>query len=128
MADADTFGRDNLALRLLNRNRAELRSQAEDLLGRLSDECRAGGSLQVVDSTVEAGSGSLPQVEIPSVALAITRQETSPGELARRFRLANRPVVGYVRRGQYYIDLKAIPWEQNDLLAASLEEVLPSDR
>ena len=127
-ADADSFGRDNLALRLLNRDRAELRSQAEELLGRLSDECRAGGSLQVVDSTVEAGSGSLPQVDIPSVALAITRQETSPGELARRFRLASRPVVGYVRRGQYYIDLKAIPWEQNDLLAASLEEVLPLDR
>ena len=126
--DAETYTIENLALRLLNRGREELRSQAEDLLGRLSPECRSGAVIEVVESTVEAGSGSLPQVAIPSIALAITCPNASPDELARRFRQAAHPVVGYVRRGQYYIDLKAIPIEKNDLLAKAIEGVLASAR
>lgn len=125
--DAETYTVENLALRLLNRGREELRSQAEDLLGRLSPESCSGAVIEVVESTVEAGSGSLPQVPIPSIALAITRPDTSPDELARQFRQAAYPVVGYVHRGQYYIDLKAIPLEKNDLLARSLEEVLTAE-
>jgi len=125
--DAETYTVENLALWLLNRGREELRSQAEDLLGRLSPECRSGAVIEVVESTVEAGSGSLPQVAIPSIALAVTCPNASPDELARRFRQAAYPVVGYVRRGQYYIDLKAIPLEKNDLLARALEEVLTAE-
>ena len=124
--DAETYTVENLALRLLNRGREELRSQAEDLLGRLSAESRRGGTIKVVESTVEAGSGSLPQVPIPSIALAVTCPDASPDELALRFRQAAHPVVGYVRKRQYYIDLKAIPLEKNDLLARTLEEVLTS--
>ncbi|MEE9162145.1 MAG: L-seryl-tRNA(Sec) selenium transferase, partial [Candidatus Neomarinimicrobiota bacterium] len=127
-SDAGTYNADNLALWLLNRDREELRAQAGDLLDRLSEECRAGASIDVVDSDVEAGSGSLPQVAIPSIALAITRPDTSPAELARRFRKAAYPVVGYVHKGQYFIDLKAIPLEKNDILARSMEEVIPSGR
>jgi len=122
--DAETWTRENLALRLLNRDREELRSQAEELLGRLSPEMRRGVTIKVVESTVEAGSGSLPLVPIPSIALALSRPDASPDELALRFRQAAFPVVGYVRRGQYYIDLKAIPLEKNDLLARTLKEVL----
>jgi L-seryl-tRNA(Ser) seleniumtransferase len=124
--DAETWTPENLALRLLNRDREELRSQAEELLGRLSPEARQGGTIKVVESTVEAGSGSLPLVPIPSIALAISNPDASPDELTLRFRQAAHPVVGYVRRGQYYIDLKAIPLEKNDLLALMLEEVLAS--
>ena len=126
--DAETPTPENLALRLLNRGPNELRSQAEELLGRLSREARRCGTIKVVESTVEAGSGSLPLVPIPSIALAISRPNANPDELARRFRQAAFPVVGYVRRGQYYIDLKAIPIEKNDLLARAIEGVLASVR
>ncbi|UCH62416.1 MAG: L-seryl-tRNA(Sec) selenium transferase [Fidelibacterota bacterium] len=122
--DAETWTPENLVLELLNRDREELRSQAEELLGRLSPEAHRGGTIKVVESTVEAGSGSLPLVPIPSIALAISRPNTSPDELALRFRQATNPVVGYVRRGQYYIDLKAVPLEKNYLLARTLAEVL----
>ncbi len=122
--DAETWTPENLALRLLNRDRDELRSQAEELLSRLSPKARQCGTIKVVESTVEAGSGSLPLVPIPSIALVISRPDSSPDELARRFRQVAHPVVGYVRRGQYYIDLKALPCEKNDLLARALEEVL----
>jgi len=46
--------------------------------------------------------------------------------LASRFRQAQNPVVGYVHRGRFYIDLKAIPAEKNHLLSGVIEEVLSS--
>ncbi len=122
--DEKTHFPENLALRLLARGPAELRQQAEDILGRLSPACRERATIALVESTVEAGSGSLPQVDLPSMALAITRPGTTPSELARAFRLADPPVVGYVHRGQFFIDLKALPPEQNDLLVQSMEAVL----
>jgi L-seryl-tRNA(Ser) seleniumtransferase len=124
--DPKTYSTENLALRLLNRDRSELRSQADIVLDRLSPELREEIVIRVEESVVEAGSGSLPQVEIPSIALVIDKPGTSPDELAQQFRQCSYPVIGYVRRNRYYIDLKAIPPEKSDLLVRSLEEVFAS--
>ncbi|MEE9465650.1 MAG: hypothetical protein V3W14_08795, partial [Candidatus Neomarinimicrobiota bacterium] len=124
--DERSFRPANLALRLLNRGRAELTAQAHELLERLPEKVAKQGYIKVVESSVEAGSGSLPGAALPSVALEISVPELTPGETARRFRQARTAVVGYVHRGRFFIDLKAIPAEKNHLLAEALEEVLPS--
>ncbi|UCH10652.1 MAG: L-seryl-tRNA(Sec) selenium transferase, partial [Fidelibacterota bacterium] len=124
--DPKTYSSENLTLGLLNRDRAELRRQADNILDRLTPQAREGAEIRIVESVVEAGSGSLPQVEIPSIALAIDKPGMSPDELAGQFRQCRHPVVGYVRRSRYYIDLKAIPLEKSDLLVQSMEEVLGS--
>lgn len=124
--DTDVHSSKNLALSLLNRTREELRRQGEEVLNRIAAKTRGSTSITMVESTVEAGSGSLPQVPIPSIALMIASPSISPNDLAQRFRQARYPVVGYVHRGQYYIDLKAIPIEKSDLLVKAMEEVLKS--
>jgi len=101
-----------------------VRVQGEEVLNRIKSKTRDNTRIMIVESVVEAGSGSLPQVPIPSIALMIENPGVNPNELAQRFRQARYPVVGYVRRGQYYIDLKAIPMEKSDLLVKAMEEVL----
>ena len=122
--DRTSFRPENLALRLLNRDRAELASQARALMDRLPESLAKEDYIKVVESNVEAGSGSLPGVALPSMALAVTVPGESAGRLAARFRQARNPVVGHVHRGRDYIDLKAIPAEKNHLLAETLEEGL----
>ena len=122
--DRTSFRPENLALRLLHRDRSELAAQARALLDRLPESLAKEDYIKVVESNVEAGSGSLPGVALPSMALAVTVPGESAGRLAARFRQAKNPVVGHVHRGRYYIDLKAIPAEKNHLLAETLEEVL----
>ena len=122
--DRTSFRPENLALRLLHRDRSELAAQARELLERLPESLAKEDYIKVVESNVEAGSGSLPGVTLPSMALAVTVPGESAGRLAARFRQAQSPVVGHVHRGRYYIDLKAIPAEKNHLLAETLEEVL----
>ncbi len=122
--DVEVHSSENLALSLLNRTREELRAQAEEVLSRITTKAQDSANIKIIESTVEAGSGSLPQIPIPSIALVIASPGINPNELAQRFRQARYPVVGYVRRGQYYIDLKAIPIEKSDLLVRAMEEVL----
>ncbi|MFC1535647.1 L-seryl-tRNA(Sec) selenium transferase [Candidatus Neomarinimicrobiota bacterium] len=125
-SDPESHSSENMALNLLNRTRDELRSQADMVVKDLS--LQGGSKIRIVESIVEAGSGSLPGVKIPSIALAISKINTSPDELALEFRHAMYPIVGYVRRGQYFIDLKAIPIEKSDILVRTLEEVLDPQR
>ena len=126
--DRTSFRPENLALRLLNRGREDLAVQARELLERLPESLIKDDDIKVVESEVEAGSGSLPGVALPSMALAVAVPGESAGRLAARFRQAQSPVVGHVHRGRYYIDLKAIPTEKNHLLAEALEEVLLSGK
>ena len=121
-SDPESHSSENTTLILLNRTCDELRSQADMILENL--KLPDGSNIRIVDSIVEAGSGSLPGVKIPSIALAANKVNTSPDELAREFRRAAYPVIGYVRRGQYFIDLKAIPIEKSHILRQALEEVL----
>ena len=79
--------------------------------------------IEVKQTEVEAGSGSLPLEKFPSAALVFNR-EIKASELSQKFRLARHPVLGYITGNRYYIDLKAIPDAQEKQLLSSLNSVL----
>ena len=45
-------------------------------------------------------------------------------ELSRRFRNASVPLIGYIKKGMFFIDLKAIPSDQTNLVSDMILEVL----
>ena len=116
----------NLAQVLLGRDRPRLRQEAERLLAALPDDASLRSCIEVVDSEVEAGSGSLPGVLLPSVALRITHPQLSPASLAAAFRRCEPPVIGYIHRQRFTIDLKAVPDGDLLALARTVQEVLIS--
>lgn len=126
--DVDRSNEDNLAQALLKRSRVELRKQADDLLERLGSSAVNLSRIEVVESEVETGSGSLPGVVLPSLALKINQPGVKTNALAAGFRASEPPVVGYVNKDQFYIDLKAIPMEKNYQLAKAIERVLSSNK
>jgi seryl-tRNA(Sec) selenium transferase len=83
--------------------------------------------IKIIDSTVEAGSGSLPEEKIESIALEFRDQgsgiSSQVEELARKFRTRINPVFGYINKGMFYIDLKAILSEQYPDLIKAINEV-----
>ena len=80
-----------------------------------------------MESTVEAGSGSLPEEKIESIALEFRDQgsgiSSQVEELARKFRTRENPVMGYIHKDMYYIDLKAVLPEQYSELIKAINEV-----
>ena len=93
----------------LRADAADLRSRADRLALRL-----AAVGAEVVDSVGAVGGGGAPGHELPSVALAL------PDALARPLRRGEPPVVGRVLRGRLLLDLRTVPPDQDDTLAAAV--------
>lgn len=83
---------------------ADLRRRAENL-------AELTGA-RVVDSTATVGGGGAPGVELPSAALSL------PASYAESLRL--RGVVGRIESGNLLLDLRAVPPEQDEALAAAV--------
>ena len=79
--------------------------------------------IKLVESDVEAGSGSLPEDKIESMALSFKPKLMKITELAVGFRCGPIPVVGYTSGHTFYIDLKAVLPGQINLLAKAIDEV-----
>ena len=79
--------------------------------------------IEVKQTEVEAGSGSLPLEKFPSAAL-VFNGKMKASELSQKFRLARHPVLGYITGNRFHIDLKAIPATQEKQLLSSLNSVL----
>ena len=77
-------------------------------------------SIEIKHTEVEAGSGSMPLEKLSSRAL-VFRDGIKPTELSRKFRNASTPIVGYIRKNNFHIDLKAIPSHQQKTLYQILQ-------
>ena len=78
----------------------------------------AEGRCPLVDSQGEYGSGSLPGVAVPSVAIEVTRVQ--PDAAAAAFRHGATPVVGVVRGGAFLLDVLALGPDDEAPVAAAL--------
>ena len=114
---SDGVSKDNLSNELLQTKRKTLQIHAEKILLAVKPQIRNQWNIKIVESTVEAGSGSLPEEKIPSVALQFLPLTTqlSPltsTKLAQQLRNRSVPIIGYINKGMFYIDLKAVLLEQ----------------
>jgi L-seryl-tRNA(Ser) seleniumtransferase len=83
--------------------------ELEDRANRLAEDLRrngAGLSVDVAPSVARGGGGTLPAYEIPSFAVRLGG--TDPEALAERLRSADPPVVGRVREGRLWLDVRTL--------------------
>ncbi len=119
-----TYGTDgpsneNLAVILMTLSRAELQKRGEIILTHLQKKTVDHLGIQLVASEVEAGSGSLPEEKLNSMAFQFNPKDMTASKLAAQFRTGETPVVGYIRGNKFYIDLKAlIPGQEKELAGA----------
>ena len=107
----------NLANMLLMSTINSMKSRGKRILSQLSKKSISDLGISLVESEVEVGSGSLPLERLDSMALKFNPKNISPTKLARMFRTASVPVVGYINENKFFIDLKAlIPGQEKDLV------------
>ena len=117
---SDGVSKDNLSNTLLQTSQKALRNRAEKLFPEIKPVVKKRWNIKIVESTVEAGSGSLPEEKIESIALEFRGQVK---ELAKRLRTRANPIVGYINKNMFFIDLKAILPEQYSELSKAINEV-----
>ena len=120
---SDSFTKDNFSLKMLTTSRKVLRTRAEKVFNGLKTKTIRNLGITIVESFVEAGSGSLPEKNIASMALQFKPKSRKITELAAAFRCGSVPVVGYITADNYYIDLKAVLPVQIRKLTAAISEV-----
>lgn len=120
---SDQLSRDNLAMQLLTTTRSVLQRRAKKILKEIPTKQKKSLGIEVVESEVEAGSGSLPESALPSVALKFNPEKMKASELSRKFRSANQPVAGFISGHRFTIDMKAVIPSQDKDLAAVIREV-----
>lgn len=101
-------------LRMLAADPEALRQRAEGLAGRLAE---FGVAAEVAPSVGAVGGGAYPGVELPSFAVKPV-VELEPDVLAERLREGATPVVGRVRDGGLWLDVRTVqPGEEAELAA-----------
>ena len=95
-------------LRWLTRPVAEMEAVGQAAIPLLAERLGAGFRIGMVNSESEVGSGALPTTRLATRALAISHDEYSPDDIARRFRAADPPVIGRVSGGAFLLDLRGI--------------------
>ncbi len=111
---------DNLSLRLLTTSRATLRRRAEKVVDSMPNKIIKELGISIVDTWVTAGSGSLPEEKLESIALCFKPKNITAGHLAKQFRLGSIPIVGYTKSQRFYIDLKAVIPQEISQIAAMI--------
>jgi L-seryl-tRNA(Ser) seleniumtransferase len=117
---SDNVSKDNLANALLQTSQKTLGNRADKLFSEIKSSVKKRWKIKIIESTVEAGSGSLPEEKIESIALEF-RGEVE--ELAKRLRIRENPIIGYIHKDMFYIDLKAVLPKQYSELIKAINEV-----
>ena len=103
-----SFSKDNFSLNMLQTSRMALKKRGEKLIKIIKKSTIEDLDISLVPSLVEAGSGSLPEKNIKSMALVFNPKLMKCSMLARKLRLGKIPVVGFIKENRFYIDLKAV--------------------
>ena len=117
------FTKNNLSLRMLTTKRSTLTNRGKKVIYGLTKKKIKDFSISLENSQVEAGSGSLPENLIESMALSFSHKNIPPNELARKFRTGKIPVVGYIKSNKFFIDLKAVLPNQLLKLTTAIKEL-----
>jgi len=120
---SQSFSKDNLSLTMLTTSRKVLKTQGQQVLDSLQKKTIKDLGILLVDSEVEAGSGSLPDDKIESASLSFSPKNGKAKDLARAFRCGSIPVVGYIQKNTFYIDLKSVLPNQIKRLSTEIQEV-----
>ncbi len=102
------FSNLNLTLSLLTSTREDLDKMGKSILNNIPSKKIKMLGLSIENSLVEAGSGSLPEKNIESVALKFSSSVFSANKLSLLFKKGKVPIIGYIQKDSFFIDLKAI--------------------
>jgi L-seryl-tRNA(Ser) seleniumtransferase len=80
--------------------------------------------IEIALCEAQAGAGSLPTTTVPSFALKIKPEAISLEEFARRLRLGEPSIWGYIRENAFWLDCRTIQDEELKECAVVIQKAL----
>jgi L-seryl-tRNA(Ser) seleniumtransferase len=95
-------------LRFLSRSLSEVRATAEQAAQIISRMFGGDAEVSVIEDICQAGSGAMPEMDMPSHSVAIRHKKMGPDELAKWFRRREIPVIGRVKDDLFRLDMRTV--------------------
>jgi len=115
---------DNIpAVRMMRLSPLDIAARAEALTASVREQA-PHIAVDVVAVASVIGGGSAPGATLPSFALALSCEDISADDLARRLRLAEPPIVARVEEGRVLLDLRTVFPEQDQLILQTLVRIV----
>jgi len=112
--DKDSLRERHPVTRMLTEEPDALRPRAEALATYIREHAPAGTKAEVIDICSETGSGALPTLQIPSIAVAVTGS-MKPNDLARALREQHPAVFTRIHDDRVCLDVRTLlPGEENE--------------
>ncbi len=109
------------AIHLLTRSQEEIASLAEEMVHALVP-ILPGWQIRQRVTTSEAGGGSMPEVELPTVVVEIAPPGGGESNMAAALRQGDPSVLSYIREGWICFDLRTVSPHQIKLLVEAIKE------
>jgi len=84
--------------------------------------------VRVLRDVSRPGGGAFPELELPTYCVALEHPEISAGDISRRLRESEPPVVGRVRRDVLLLDVRTIAEEEIESVARAVRKALGSGK
>lgn len=114
---------ENLTWNLFLRPQSKLDEIGNEIINCLPKRIIEQSGIKLIDSTVEAGSGSLPTEAIKSRALVFNSSNIKPKELHRKFLKQTPSILGFIHNKKFRIDLKAILERQTGFIQSAIKGI-----
>jgi L-seryl-tRNA(Ser) seleniumtransferase len=106
-------------LKMLTAPYAELAARARRIARKLRRLAPEGVSFALSEGFSQAGGGTLPLLNLPTLLIEVDAAGLSPNEIESRLRKAEVPVIGRISKGAFLLDPRTITDQDlNDLAAA----------
>jgi len=109
-------------IRMLTEDLETLRRRAHRL-SRLLKGLK-GLKVRVIRDVSRPGGGAFPELELPTYCVCLEHPEITAGDLSRRLRGSEPPVVGRIRRDTLLLDIRTIGEEEIRGVAQAVRRVL----
>jgi L-seryl-tRNA(Ser) seleniumtransferase len=106
-------------VRMLAMKPVDLRPRAEALAASL-EAIRGIESVAVEDESAFAGGGSLPNLPLPTVVVAVVAKGSSESDFSERLRTGNPAVIARLRDGRVLFDLRTVFESQERELVSAI--------
>ncbi|MFB3785235.1 MAG: L-seryl-tRNA(Sec) selenium transferase [bacterium] len=116
----ETLEQTHPILRMLTVPYPKLHARALALLKRISPFIPG----EVIAGESACGGGSLPDWKLKTALLALRHEAFSAGDLARRLRMGDPPVVAVVRGGRVCIDVRTLLEGDDERIAAAVQRAV----
>jgi len=106
------------SIRALNLSAETLKERSEQFIKNMPVEIQS--HLKAIPEVGQVGSGAYPTFELPSYAIQINTKKKKASRIASQLRHNNPPVLGYIDKDIFHLDLRAVSQDEEEKLRQAI--------